>query len=88
MRQIETAAGRMHPASMCGAAEGYLHITIEDGASFAAVVREFSDAEKTATITDCFGEMTVTHAGYTSLTVVQWEGGNTYHIILEHGAQE
>jgi hypothetical protein len=83
MRQIEMASGETHEATMCGAADGYLHICISDGSSFAAVVQEFSNEENTSTIIDHFGEMTVTYTGYTFLTIVQLEGENRWHIVLK-----
>lgn len=83
MYSIETASGRAHSVDMCGAADGFLHIVILDGASFAAVVREFGNPENTGRIVYRFGEMETTHEGYTVLTNVKWESGKRYHIILQ-----
>lgn len=88
MYTITTAAGRTHSVTMCGAADGYLHIRLEDGASFAAVVREFSNAENTSAITYHYGEMETRHEGYTGLELVQWEGGKRYHIALAQQGRE
>ena len=88
MYKITMATGREHSATMCGAAEGYLHIRIEDGASFAAVVREFSNKENTSAITYRYGEMETRHEGFTGLEMVRWEGGKRYHIALKQQAQE
>lgn len=82
MYQIETASGAVHAVIRCGAAEGYLHIRIVDGESFASVAAEFGDARNTETIIHRFGEMSARHEGYTVLVSVQWEGGSQYHIIL------
>ena len=68
---------------MCGEADGYLHIRLMDGNSFAAVVKEFSKAENTSVITYHFGEMEKQHEGYTILEMVQWEGGKSYHVTLK-----
>lgn len=88
MYTITTAAGRTHSVTMCGAADGHLHIRLEDGASFAAVVREFSNAENTSAITYHYGEMETHHEGYTGLELVQWEGGKRYHIALAQQGRE
>lgn len=88
MYTIETAAGRKHDVTMCGEAGGYLHIRLADGSSFAAVVKEFSNAENTSAITYRFGEMEKRHEGYTTLEMVQWEGGKAYHVMLKHQDQE
>lgn len=88
MYTITTAEGKEHSVSMCGAAEGYLHIRIEDGVSFTAVVREFSDEENTSVITYHYGEMETRHEGYTGLELVRWEGEKRYHIALKQQGQE
>lgn len=83
MYTITTATGREHPVTMCGAADGRLHIRLEDGYSFTAVVREFSNEENTSIITYHYGEMETRHEDYTALEMVQWESGTCFHITLK-----
>ena len=88
MYQIEMASGTFHAVSMCGAADGYLHIRLEDGESFAGIVAEFSDARNTETIIHHFGEMSARHDGYTTLISVQWEGSRRYRVALKNDRKE
>ena len=83
MYEIEMALGNRHAVDMCGAADGFLHIHITDGESFADVVTEFSNQEETQEITYLYGEMLTVHRGYTQLVCAEWNGGTRYRVIQQ-----
>lgn len=62
-----TATGVRHSVASCGAADGSLWITLDDGTSIAAATEEFGSAENTTTILFEFGEMQEWYEGYTRL---------------------
>lgn len=84
MYTVKLASGAVHDASMCGAADGYLVIQIEDGESWKAVSDEFSNPENTQKIIHHYGEMSTEHTGYTQPTFLRWDGGGKYHIALKY----
>jgi hypothetical protein len=86
MYQIEMANGKKHAVSMCGAADGCLHVNIEDGTSFTGVVREFRNSENTSVIKFLYGEMETIHEGYTVLISIFWDGDGRYNIMLKKPA--
>ncbi len=84
MYTIEMASGVVHDAPMCGEADGYLVIQIQDGESWKAVSDEFSNPANTRKITFHYGEMQSEHNGFTQPTFLRWDGDGKYHIALKH----
>lgn len=84
MYTIEMASGVVHDAPMCGEADGYLVIQIQDGESWKAISDEFSNPANTRKITFHFGEMKSEHNGFTQPTFLRWDGGGKYHIALKY----
>lgn len=83
MYTIIMASGNQHSVTMCGAADGNLHIRMAEQTTFQAVVEEFANPENTKKITYKYGEMETIHEGYTTLILVRVEGENRFHIALE-----
>lgn len=88
MYTLELASGTLHEATMCGNADGYLVIGIQDGASWKAVSDEFADPANTRKITYRYGEMKSEYIGYTQPAFMRWDGGGKYHISLKYVAEE
>lgn len=84
MYTIEMASGVVHDTPMCGEADGYLVVQIQDGESWKAVSDEFSNPDNTKKITFHYGEMQTEHIGFTQPTFLRWDGGGKYHIALKY----
>lgn len=84
MYTVKLASGAVHAASMCGEADGYLVIQIQDGESWKAVSDEFATPENTRKITYHYGEMESEYIGFTQPTFLRWDGGGKYHIALKY----
>ncbi len=62
--------GKRHSVAGCGAADGSLWITLDDGTTMAEAAVEFGTPENVKTIIFAFGEMEEWHEGYTRLAVL------------------
>lgn len=65
-----TNTGKRHSVASCGAADGVLWVTLDDGTTMAEAAVEFGDPENTAEILFEFGEMQEWHKGYTGLRML------------------
>lgn len=62
--------GKRHSVAGCGAADGNLWITLDDGTTMAEAAVEFGTAANVQTIIFAFGEMEEWHEGYTGLALL------------------
>lgn len=62
--------GKRHSVAGCGAADGSLWITLDDGTTMAEAAVEFGTAENVQTIIFAFGKMEEWHEGYTRLALL------------------
>lgn len=64
------AAGKRHSVAGCGAADGSLWITLDDGTTMAEAAVEFGAPENVKTIIFAFGQMEEWYEGYTRLALL------------------
>lgn len=62
--------GKRHSVAGCGAADGSLWITLDDGTTMAEAAVEFGTSANVQTIIFAFGEMEEWHEGYTRLALL------------------